>query len=49
MLPLDTILIIQQPYILMTFIIIGVIVALAVSRKLVKYASRISPWKHPAE
>ncbi len=43
MLPLDTILIIQQPYILMTFIIIGVIVALAVSRKLVKYASRISP------
>ncbi|NNE38455.1 MAG: ABC transporter permease, partial [Gammaproteobacteria bacterium] len=43
MLPLETILIVQQPYILLTFIIIGVIVALAVSRKLVKYASRISP------
>ena len=43
MLPLKTILIVQQPYILLTFILIGVIVALAVSRKLVKYASTISP------
>ena len=43
MLPLPTILIVQQPYILLTFIIIGVAVALAVSRKLVNYASTISP------
>ena len=43
MLPLRMILIIQQPYILLTFIVIGVIVALAVSRRLVKYASTISP------
>ena len=43
LLPLKTILIVQQPYILLTFIIIGVSVALAVSRKLVKYASTISP------
>jgi hypothetical protein len=43
LLPFKTILIIQQPYILLTFIVIGVGVALAVSRKLVKYASTISP------
>jgi len=43
MLPFQTILLVQQPYILLTFIIIGVLVALAVSRKLVKYASTISP------
>ena len=43
LLPLNTILIVQQPYILVTFIIIGVAVALMVSRKLVKYASTISP------
>lgn len=43
MLPLHTILIVQQPYILLTFIIIGVVVALTVSRRLVKYASTISP------
>ncbi len=42
-LPVQMILIIQQPYILLTFIIIGVIVALTVSRRLVKYASTISP------
>ena len=42
-LPLKTTLIIQQPYILLTFIIIGVGVALLVSRRLVKYASTISP------
>jgi len=43
MLPLNTILIIQQPYILLTFIVIGVAVALVVSRRLVRYASTISP------
>ena len=43
MLPIQTILIVQQPYILLTFIVIGMVVALAVSRKLVNYASRISP------
>ncbi len=43
LLPLHLILIVQQPYILLTFIIIGVVVALAVSRKLVRYASTISP------
>jgi len=43
MLPLQTVLLVQQPYILLTFIIIGVAIALAVSRKLVKYASTISP------
>jgi hypothetical protein len=43
LLPFKTILIVQQPYILLTFIVIGVGVALAVSRKLVKYASTISP------
>jgi hypothetical protein len=42
-LPLQTILIVQQPYLLGTFILIGVFVALLVSRKLVRYASTISP------
>ena len=43
MLPLRTVLIVQQPYLLLIFVVIGVGVALAVSRKLVKYASSISP------
>ena len=43
LLPLETILKVQQPHILAAFILIGVVVALSVSRKLVRYASNISP------
>ena len=43
MLPLRTVLVVQQPYLLLIFIVIGVGVAITVSRKLVKYASTISP------
>lgn len=43
LLPLATILKVQPPFILTIFIVIGVVVALAVSRKLVNYASNISP------
>jgi hypothetical protein len=43
LLPFETIMIVQQPYILLSFILIGVMVALTVSRKLVRYASTISP------
>ncbi|MEI8309811.1 MAG: ABC transporter permease [Verrucomicrobiota bacterium] len=43
MLPLETIWKVQPPLILVIFIVIGVVVALAVSRKLVAYASNISP------
>jgi hypothetical protein len=43
LLPLATILKVQQPLILTIFIAIGVVVALTVSRKLVNYASTISP------
>jgi len=43
MLPLQTVLLIQQPSLLLTFILISMAIALTVTNKLVRYASTISP------
>jgi hypothetical protein len=43
LLPIDTLLKVQQPWLLAIFIAIGLVISLLVSRRLVRYVARISP------